>query len=90
MQIGDIYFVYFFVSGVAADGVLVVTATGMLGAFLIPAESPYSNQPVNTNPAQPPQPHGPFQLASFTESLGHTRNFITSADIAFSKGDDVL
>lgn len=73
-------------SGVAADGVLVVTATGMLGAFLIPAESPYSNQPVNTNPTLPPKAHGPFLLQAVTESLGHTRNYLTTADISYGKG----
>lgn len=73
-------------SGVPAEGVLVVTATGMLGAFLIPSESPYVNAGA-ANANQPPiQPQGPFTLPTVTESLGHTRNFITTADISYAKG----
>lgn len=58
----------------------------MLGAFLIPSESPFLNTG-GANANQPPtQPQGPFALTTATESLGHTRNFITTADISYAKG----
>lgn len=78
----------------AADGVIVVTATGMIGAFLIPTESPInnSNQPsagnTGNNSSQTTQtPQGPFVLPSVTESLGLTRNFISTVDISYAKSN---
>lgn len=77
----------------AADGVLIVTATGMLGAFMIPTELPYLN---NQSGGQgggiqnQSQQQGPFTLPTVTESLGHTRNYITTADISFGKSKIVL
>lgn len=67
--------------GVPADGVLVVTATGLLGAFLIPPDLPNLNKIVS---GQSP-PILPQILTPVTQSLGRTRSFITIADICYSK-----
>ncbi|XP_062546940.1 mediator of RNA polymerase II transcription subunit 16 [Armigeres subalbatus] len=61
--------------GVPVDGVLVVSATGMLGAFVIPPES-------NSNIQKLVEP---MKLAPMTESLAVTRNFYTTADICYGK-----
>ncbi|XP_055614106.1 mediator of RNA polymerase II transcription subunit 16 [Uranotaenia lowii] len=61
--------------GVPVEGVLIVTATGMLGAFIIPSESNANIQKLQE----------PMKLTPVTESLGVTRNFYTSADICYSK-----
>lgn len=67
--------------GVPADGVLVVTATGLLGAFLIPPDLPNLNKLASTlSPPTLPQ-----ILTPVTQSLGRTRSFITIADICYSK-----
>lgn len=67
--------------GVPADGVLVVTATGLLGAFIIPAETPNYSYLV----ANQAIPQLPYSLLSTTRSLGHTRTFNTAADISYGK-----
>lgn len=67
--------------GVPADGVLVVTATGLLGAFVLPNDLPnISKMAANGNPLTLPQ-----TLNVVTQSLGRTRNFITVADVCYSK-----
>lgn len=67
--------------GVAADGVLVVTATGLLGAVLIPPDLPnVSRLASSLSPPTLPQ-----VLTPVTQSLGRTRSFITIADICYSK-----
>lgn len=67
--------------GVPADGVLVITATGLLGAFLIPPDLPNPNKIVSSlSPPTLPQ-----ILTPVTQSLGRTRSFITIADICYSK-----
>lgn len=67
--------------GVPADGVLVVTATGLLGAFLIPPDLPNLSKAVTSlSPLTLPQ-----ILIPVTQSLGRTRSFITIADICYSK-----
>lgn len=66
--------------GVAAEGVLLVTSTGMLGSFVIPNESPINNQNGNGVTGT-----GPFTLPCVTESLGTMRNFLTDADISYGK-----
>lgn len=67
--------------GVPADGVLAVTATGLLGAFLIPPDLPnFSKLPSSVSPPTLPQ-----VLTPVTQSLGRTRSFITVADIRYSK-----
>lgn len=69
--------------GVAAEGVLLVTSTGMLGSFVIPNESPLSANGSNNNGISGTQ--GPFTLPCVTESLGTMRNFVTDADISYGK-----
>lgn len=69
--------------GVAAEGVLLVTSTGMLGSFVIPNESPISANNSNGNGISGPQ--GPFTLPCVTESLGTMRNYVTDADISYGK-----
>lgn len=66
--------------GVPADGVLVVTATGLLGAFLIPSDMPNYKLALNQT-----APQLPYNLPSVTRSLGHTRSFLTCADISYAK-----
>lgn len=69
--------------GVPADGVLVVTATGLIGAFLMPPDLPNSSKLVSSlSPPILPQ-----VLIPVTQSLGRTRNFITIADICYSKSE---
>lgn len=67
--------------GVPADGVIVITATGLLGAFLLPAEIPNYSYLVNNQAL----PQLPYTLPSTTWSLGHTRSFITAVDISYGK-----
>lgn len=67
--------------GVPADGVVVVTATGLLGAFLIPPETPNYAYLVNNQAIS----QLPYTLLSTTRSLGHTRTFITAIDICYGK-----
>lgn len=67
--------------GVPVDGVLIISFTGMLGAFIIPSEPPAS--PANSN--QNSYNQGPYKLPSVTESMGLTRNFCTTADICYGK-----
>lgn len=72
--------------GVPADGVLVITATGLLGAFLLPSDLPnFSKLATNPNP-----PNLPQLITPVTQSLGRTRNFITVADICYSKSEYTL
>lgn len=67
--------------GVPADGVLVVTSTGLLGSFLLPSDLPnFSKLMSLQNP-----PVLPISIISVTQSLGRTRNYITVADICYSK-----
>lgn len=69
--------------GVPAEGVLLLTATGLLGAFLIPSETPnYSYLVANQAIGQLP-----FTLLSTTCSLGQTRTFNTAADISYGKSE---
>ncbi|CAD7077614.1 unnamed protein product [Hermetia illucens] len=58
--------------GVAAEGCLIITATGLLGAFLIPMEQQKSY-------------NGPIQLIPVTESLASTRNYLTTAAVTYGK-----
>lgn len=67
--------------GVASDGVLVVTATGLIGAFVIPPDTPSQNKMMPNQPA----PQLPYNLTTTTRSLGHTRSYITIADICYAK-----
>lgn len=67
--------------GVPSDGVLVITATGLLGVFIIPSES--MNVPSST--ANQPLPQLPYILPTVTRSLGHTRNYYSTADICYGK-----
>lgn len=69
--------------GVAAEGVLVVTNTGMLGSFVIPNESPLGANNLNGNGIT----GTPFTLPSVTESLGTMRNYVTDADISYGKSE---
>lgn len=72
--------------GVPNDGVLVVTATGLVGTFLIPTDS-ISNIRNNSNQNTPQAP----QIFSVTtRSLTLTRNFITIADICCMKSKKIL
>lgn len=71
--------------GVAAEGVLLVTSTGMLGSFVIPNESPLSANNANGNGISGTQ--GPFTLPCVTESLGTMRNYVTDADISYGKSE---
>lgn len=66
--------------GVSVDGVLIVSATGMLGAFVIPSESNANIQKMQE----------PIKLVPVTESLGMTRNFYTTADICYGKGGQFM
>uniref|UniRef100_A0A1Q3G3Z3 Mediator of RNA polymerase II transcription subunit 16 n=1 Tax=Culex tarsalis TaxID=7177 RepID=A0A1Q3G3Z3_CULTA len=61
--------------GVPVEGVLIVSATGMLGAFIIPPDS-------NVNIMKQQET---MVLTPVTESLGITRNFYTTADICYGK-----
>lgn len=67
--------------GWPAEGVIVVTATRLVGAFVIPPDVPGTNK---ANPNQSP-PEWPIVLQPDTQSLGRTRTFITIADISHSK-----
>lgn len=69
--------------GVPADGVIVVTATGLLGAFIIPSETPNYSYLV----ANQAIPQLPFSLLSTSKSLGPTRTFINTADICYGKSE---
>ncbi|KAL5288070.1 MED16 family protein [Megaselia abdita] len=60
--------------GIAENGCLVVTSTGLLGAFLIP----YNNGTNQTTTA-------PTELLPVTETLGLVRNFVTTAAISYAK-----
>lgn len=67
--------------GTPADGVLLVTATRLIAAFLIPPDLPHvSKLAASQNPLTLPQ-----TIQSVTQSLGRTRSFITIADICYSK-----
>lgn len=66
--------------GVPSDGVLVVTATGLVGTFLIPADA--SSQ-TRSNPNQTAPAPNIFPMT--TRSLSLVRSFITIADICCSK-----
>lgn len=67
--------------GVSAEGVLVITSTGLLGALVLPPDLPnFSKLAASPNP-----PSLPILLTPITQSLGRTRNFITVADICYSK-----
>lgn len=61
--------------GVPVEGVLIVSATGMLGAFVIPPESNANIQKLSE----------PIKLGPVTESLAVTRNYYTTADICYGK-----
>lgn len=56
----------------AAEGAVVITATGMLGAVLLPIDIPQT----------PPK-----TLPIACESLGSTRGYITTADICYGKSN---
>lgn len=60
--------------GIAENGCLVVTSTGLLGAFLIP----YNNGTTQTTST-------PTELLPVTETLGLVRNFVTTAAISYAK-----
>uniref|UniRef100_T1GWC6 Mediator of RNA polymerase II transcription subunit 16 n=1 Tax=Megaselia scalaris TaxID=36166 RepID=T1GWC6_MEGSC len=60
--------------GIAENGCLVVTSTGLLGAFLIP----YNNSSSTAASA-------PTELLPVTETLGLVRNFVTTAAISYAK-----
>lgn len=72
--------------GVPAEGVFVVTITGMIGAFLIPADHQQSNNVNATNSVVVTQIHSTVVLPSTTASLGPSRIFIDTADISHDKG----
>lgn len=72
--------------GVPAEGCLIISFTGMLGAFLIPTEPPSSPQNHTNNNYN----HQPYALQSVTESLGVTRNYCTAADICYGKNGHFL
>lgn len=67
--------------GVASDGVLIVTATGLIGAFTIPPDIPNQNKMMQNQTG----PQLPYNLTTATRSLGHTRSYITIADICYAK-----
>lgn len=67
--------------GTAADGILVVSVTGLLGAFFIPSES------MNVSSSNPILAQLPLTLPSTMRSLGHTRNYYTIADITRDKSN---
>lgn len=69
--------------GVAVEGVLLITSTGMLASFVIPNESPLNANNANSNGISGNQ--GPFTLSCVTESLGTIRNYVTYADITHGK-----
>ncbi|XP_055912808.1 mediator of RNA polymerase II transcription subunit 16 [Eupeodes corollae] len=66
--------------GVGAEGCLVVTSSGLLGAFLIPQ---LKNS--NINGEGPPSVPPTIELSSVTHSLGLTRNFVTTVTVAHGK-----
>lgn len=66
--------------GVPSDGCLVISFTGMVGAFLIPSEPPS-----NLSNLQGASNQGPFNLIPVTDSLGLTRNFCTAVDVCYGK-----
>lgn len=70
--------------GVPADGVIVVTATGLLGAFLIPPDLPNFSK-LHSIASSATSPTLPHVITPVTQSLGRTRCFITIADICHSK-----
>lgn len=65
--------------GVGVDGCLVVTSTGLLGAFLLPSEEIAASSMTE-----------PIKLEAVTESLGVSRNLITTSDIAYGKNGQFL
>lgn len=67
--------------GVASDGVLLITATGLIGAFIIPPDAPTQNKMLPNQGG----PMLPYNLTTTTRSLGHSRSFITIADICYAK-----
>lgn len=62
--------------GTACTGVIVITATGLIGAFSFDINSSTTNNITNNNPEQ----------CQFIKSLGQGRNILTVADIAFKNG----
>lgn len=70
--------------GVPANGILVVTATGLLGAILIPAET--ASYAVNNQVVS----QLPYSLLASTRSLGHTRIYITAADICYARSTFII
>lgn len=77
-----------FFSGVPAEGVFVVTVTGMVGAFLIPSDNQQSLNVNGANPTGVTQLQSTVVLPSTTTSLGPSRNFIDTADISHDKGNE--
>lgn len=67
--------------GVASDGVFVVTATGLIGAFVIPSDTPNQNKMMSNQTGT----QLPLTLTTTTRSLGQSRSHITIADISFAK-----
>lgn len=67
--------------GVPLDGVLIISFTGMLGAFVIPPEPPTAPPNSSTNSYN----LGPYTLPSVTESIAMTRNYYSTADISYGK-----
>lgn len=63
-----------------------VTVTGMVGAFLIPADNQQSTNANGTNPIGVTQLQSTVVLPSTTASLGPSRNYIDTADISHDKG----
>lgn len=95
-NLGKYYYYYYYLiqinkinfcnSGVSAEGVLIITATGMLGTFLIPTE--LSN--INLNGSSATQHTNAYTLPSVTKSLSHTRYYITTADICYGRSNFII
>lgn len=62
--------------GVAAEGAIVITSTGLLGALVLPSEAPAGAPP--------------YILQVAGESLGSTRSYIVTADICYGKSGHFL
>ncbi|XP_055378584.1 mediator of RNA polymerase II transcription subunit 16 [Condylostylus longicornis] len=79
--------------GVAAEGCIVITSTGLIGAFLLPGQciSPtnHQSQQQQQNVFQGPVNNMqlPIILKPVTQSLGLIRSHITTASIAFGTND---
>lgn len=76
--------------GVAGDGVLIVSNTGLVGAFSLPSEpAAVPTVPTTTAGGAAPPPSAaqvpPIVLATATESLGACRTYGDTVDISYGK-----